>query len=219
MIMALLMPIAGCYTFDPITYRETILVQDFKHTASNNFYVFHEGEKNDFEYDKVALIEVIAPVWVDEKQMLDKLAFEAWQLGGNGVVLLNKKYHSLTKDEVMLNWNTWGRRWFIWFGPIDWIFRISQSHSKLYKIYQCLAVRIEADSDFVARNGNGYSMKFVESEPIRHAKYDNQVQLRRQQKLLERKNRGSNTNGEKVASVVFFGAIVGLVVYILVREP
>ncbi len=109
-------------------------------TKPESFYLFFEGESIDFNYEKLGEVQTYAALGSSNQILLDRIKYEAWRNCANGLILI-KNGHARGSD-------------------ID----PSTVEADL-KYYTAIAVRIDVDSKFKTRHGNGVNMGFVQQVP------------------------------------------------------
>ncbi len=108
---------------------------------ADRIHVFFEGEKLNFKYTKIGLVEAVGGPYDSNTKLLNYLKKQAWNNGANGVIHIKRDYKTRSLEHSTLD----------------------TSYTETYSadVYRGIAVKIEIDSTFKANNNMTTDSTFI----------------------------------------------------------
>lgn len=127
---------------DYTTSKYSCIQSNTNLTYANSIYTFYLGEELDFSYIRLGEVEAHGDKYATDKEIKDKLMYQAWMHGANGIINIQSDYKEREEgylfDEESVNYYS-------------------------SKYYQGIAVKIDTDSYFVEKYGQGIDTSFVKN--------------------------------------------------------
>lgn len=120
---------SGCISYGNYTKSELISVTEYScNQKSDTLSVLFEGEKFDFEYDRIGLVKVEGKRYTSDDEVLNHLKYQAWRNCADAII--NISLGSKTREEGMI------------------LFSGDDDDDYTSTVFTGLAVRIRKDSSF-----------------------------------------------------------------------
>lgn len=107
---------------------------------AERMYLFFEGEPIDYTYERIGLVEANGNRFTSNDLVMDYLKYEAWNACANAIINIKRDFK--TREEGSM---------------LD-----DEDDTDFYDatVYSGLAVRIDTDTEFISKYGNGLDTSF-----------------------------------------------------------